>query len=335
MSGPAKVDVDRARSAPQLIGATFELYRRYSWLFLILAGVVVVPYQLISLVAYPGGPLHGAIRALANLGLTVGDFALVVPLVSALHLYAIEDLRAGREPDIASVARRGLGSLRILSLAVLLSGIGIFFGFLVFIVPGVLLAIRWAVVAQAGALEATSWRDALHRSVKLTEGDEGHVFWLLAILWLIAAVPIGIHIVVFGASNTVGSFVVATAFSVLLSSFTALATAFLYYDLKARLATAPAPGPAPPTAHDLKPIPRSAPPKPAVPPKGDPIDPASWSDEDRPHGWYIDPDAPWNMRFWAADGKGVWSKRTAKTPKATLEGWKDLRWTREKEEDSG
>jgi hypothetical protein len=324
------VDVDRPRSAPELIGATFSLYRRYSWLFLVLAGVVVVPYELISLIGRPDGPLHGAAQFLTSIALNVGDFALVIPLVSAFHLYAVEDVRHGLEPEPAFVFSRGFARLRVISPAVFLSWLGIFAGFLALIVPGVLLAIRWAVVAQTGALEAKSWRNALDRSAGLTENNGGHVLGLFALILLITAVPTAIHIVVFGASTTVGSVVVGTAFDVVISSFTALATALLYYDLRARFATRPRPaGPLP--SRELEP--RSASGR-TVAPTGHPLDPASWSDEDRPRGWYVDPEAPWNMRYWVADGTGVWSKRTAKTPKATLEGWKDLRHVREQEEDS-
>jgi hypothetical protein len=220
----------------------------------------------------------------------------------------------------------------VVSPAVLLSWLGIFAGFLALIVPGVLLAIRWAVVAQTGALDATSWRSALNRSAGLTEKHRAHVFWLSVLIVLITSVPTAIHIVVFGASVTVGSVVVGTLFDVVTSSFTALAVAFLYYDLVARFRSAPAIKP----GAQLPPRelgPRSSSGR-VVPPSGHPLDPASWSDEDRPRGWYVDPDAPWNMRYWVADGAGVWSKRTAKTPKATLAEWKDRRWVREQEDSS-
>jgi hypothetical protein len=332
MDEQTKVEVDRERSAPALIGAAFDLYRRYSWLFLVLAAVVVVPYSLISLVSYPGGPLHGLARGLVDLALQIGEFALVIPLVSVLHLYAVEDLRAGREPAVGAVARRGIASLRVVSLPVLLSWLGIFAGFIALIVPGVILAIRWAVVAQTAALEATGWRNALDRSAGLTERQRGHVFGFFVLLWLITAVPTAIHIVVFGAVTTVGSVVVGTAFDVVVSSFTALATALLYYNLKARFRLGPVPaGPDGMPARHLEP--RSSSGR-TIPPTGHPLDPASWSDEDRPRGWYVDPEDPSRMRYWVADGAGVWSKRTAKTPKATLEEWEGLLRTRGQEEHS-
>jgi hypothetical protein len=96
-------------------------------------------------------------------------------------------------------------------------------------------------------------------------------------------------------------------------SFTALATALLYFDLTARSRTK-----AGSAAHE------KAPPDPEwdVPPTGHPLDPNSWSDEDRPPGWYVDPNSPWVMRYWAADGTPTWSKRSTKTPRDVLAKWK-------------
>jgi hypothetical protein len=317
-----KIEIERPRSAFELVGATFVLYRRYSWLFLVLAGVVVVPYEVISLLGEPGGPLHGAVRVILAQAFSVADVALVLPLISALHVYAVEDVRLGREPELASVARRGLASLRVTSPAVFLSWLGVLAGLIALIVPGILLALRWAVVAQAGSLGAKSWRNALERSAGLTEGNRMHVLGLFVLVLVITAIPDGIHLAVFGTSLTVGSFIVSTALSVLISSFTALAVALLYFDLMARFRTEPETEAEPIVTVSGR----------EVPPSGDPLDPGSWSDEDRPRGWYVDPDAPWVMRYWAADGQAGWSKRTAKTPKATLAGWRDMRGVREKEQ---
>ena len=313
MDGQPIMEVERPRSAFELIGATFSLYRRYSWLFLTLAGVVVVPYSALSLLGEPGGPFEGAIRVIIQQALGIADFALVLPLISALHVYAVEDVRQGREPDLASVARRGIASLRVVSPAVFLSWLGIFLGTLALIVPGVILAVRWAVVAQAGALGAPSWRKALDRSAGLTERNGAHVFGLVALVFLITAIPLGVRLVVFGHATTVGSFIVDTGLSVIVTSFAALATAFLYYDLLARFRTDPARSSTPRE-------PRSSSGR-VIPPTGHPLDPASWSDEDRPAGWYIDPVEPIRMRYWPAGHKPQWSKRRARTPNATWEEW--------------
>jgi hypothetical protein len=309
------LEIERPRSATELIGATFALYRRYPWLFLVLAAVVIVPYQVLD--AIPAlGLVHGTARGLLSFAFGVSDIALVLPLISALHVYAADDVRRGRIPEIRSVARRGIATLSIVSPAVLLSWLGVTVGLVILIVPGVILMLRWAVVAQTASLGAKSWKEALARSRRLTRGRHGHVFALLLLVFLITLVPSALLFPFFGLKTTTLSFLIEAAISIPVSSFNALALAFLYFDLTARDKAAPAePDPEPIVTVSGR----------EVPPSGDPLDPGSWSDEDRPGGWYVDPDAPWVMRYWAAGGQGIWSKRTAKTPKATLAEWRDLR----------
>jgi hypothetical protein len=322
MDGGSILEIERPRSALGLIGATFALYRLFPWLFLVLAAVVVVPYQ--ALLAIPTlGIVHGAAKGWIDFALTIGDIALAVPLISALHVFAVDDVRQGRRPAIPSVARRGIAKLPIVSPAVFLTWIGITLGFVALIVPGVILLLRWAVVAQTGSLEAESWQKALGRSKSLTDDRYWHVLALLLLVLVITAIPTGILIPVYGLRSTsLAPFLIRAALAVATNSFTALATAFLYFDLTAR-ADAAQVGPEPVivTVSGRE-----------VPPSGHPLDPASWSDEDRPRGWYVDPESPWKMRYWNADGTGVWSKRKSKTPKATLTEWRDLRWVRKNEE---
>jgi hypothetical protein len=319
MDGPPSLELNRPRSAPQLIGATLSLYRRYPWLFLILAAVVVLPYR--AILAIPTlGVIHGPAKGWLDFALSIGDLALVVPLVSALHVFAVDDVREGRQPLISSVARRGVAKLRVVSPAVFWSWLGIVLGFVALIIPGIALSARWAVVAQTASFGEGTWQDALTGSKHLTDDRYRHVLGLLLMVFLITWIPYGILFPVFGfKTDAVAPFLIRAALDVLTSSFTALATALLYFDLIAR------------ERAEAEPQPIVAASGREVPPSGHPFDPASWSDEDRPRGWYVDPDVPWKMRYWAADGAGLWGKRRRKTPTATLSEWRDLRWAREQE----
>jgi hypothetical protein len=111
---------------------------------------------------------------------------------------------------------------------------------------------------------------------------------------------------------------------VLLRSFAALATALLYFDLKAR----PRGGEVGSGAAEWDP---SVPVSDAPAGTGDPLTPDAYTDANRPRGWYIDPQTPTRMRYWAAGGKPIWSQRTAKTPGQTLVEWEKLRDAREDE----
>jgi hypothetical protein len=321
IAGRADIEIERARSAWQLIGATFALYRRYPWLFLALAAVVVVPYDAINLLIEVVKVLHGAIRTLISLALFVADFALVLPLISALHVHAVADVREGRAPEIGPVARRGVATIPVLSRAAGLAYVGVVLGLVALIVPGVILALRWAVVAQVATLEPGDWRHALEGSKRLTSGHYRHIFALFLIVSVLAFLP-GVALnLIFGWHVTVAKWLISAAIGVPISSFTALTVGLLYYDLSARVGSG-APGisgaaiPSAPGAAAIG-VPDDRP--------GDPLTPEAYTDEDRPRGWYIDPKFPNLMYYWAADGKPGWSEQSTRTPRRTLAEWHEQR----------
>ncbi len=310
------VEIERERSAPELVSTTFSVYQRFPLLFLILAAGVVVPYELIVLAVTGVGPLSlRELNGTTELILDVVNFFLIGPLISALHVHAVRDIRDGDRPRLASVAPRALVVLPVVSAAVIISTLGIFAGFIALIVPGILLSLRWSVVAQAAALDHGSWTDALRRSTDLTRGNYWHIFGLLFLVGLLSGiVGFAVEAAFHHPSTTVASFVAGTALQTVVRSFTALATALLYFELMARgrkkEETAAIEAAKAPKAES------------AVRPTGHPLDPNSWSDEDRPPGWYVNPDSPRRMRYWAADGTPTWSKRTTKTPRDVLAKWK-------------
>ncbi len=224
------------RSVPQLVVEAFELYRRYPLLFFVLAAGVIVPYELIVLATTGTGPFSRSAASVgAQLLLTVVDFVLIGPLISALHVHAVADVREGRDPQIAPVALRGLGVLPVVAAATIISGLGIALGFVALIVPGIILAFRWVVVAQTAAIEHEGWLPALRRSRALTRGNYEHIFVFFIALTLIVFVPTLVVGAGFGHhTTTVASYVVGVIVQVFTSSFAALTTALLYFDLVVR-----------------------------------------------------------------------------------------------------
>jgi hypothetical protein len=322
------IEIERERSAPELVSTTFSVYQRFPVLFLILAAGVVVPYELIVLAVTGAGPLSlREVSGTTSLTLSVIDVFVIGPLISALHVHAVKEIRDGGRPKLASVASKAVTALPVVIAAVIISTLGIFFGFIAFLVPGILLALRWAVVAQSAALEHGGWTDALRRSADLTRKNYWHIIGVLLLVGILGAL---LGFVVAAAfhhpSTTVASFVAGTALQTVVRSFTALATALLYFDLTARSRAKVESA----AAEEAEPEPEWD-----VPPVGHPLDPNSWSDEDRPPGWYVDPNSPWVMRYWAADGTPTWSKRSTKTPGDILAKWKkDPAAARRREEES-
>jgi hypothetical protein len=295
------------RSASRLVAATFTLYRLYPWLFLLLAAGVIVPYQLILLALGLSGA-HA--RGSFGLGMILAatDWALINGLVSALHVHAVADVREGRRPEIVAVARRGVQVLPVVAAATIMSWLGITVGFFLLLVPGVILLFRWAVVAQAAAIEHEGWQSALHRSRELTEERYRHIFAFFVYVGLITITPA--LLISFGLDHdALGAkpFLVDLVIDILTSSFSALALALLYYDLVAR------------KEHEVMPAGGDA-----TGPESGPTDQLGDSEDTSGgllKGWYIDPDDPSRMRFWdgAADPPG-W-RGTTRTLRKLRRAW--------------
>lgn len=302
------------RSAPQLLADTLGLYRRYPVLFLVLAAAVIVPYEAIAFAATGTGSLS---RTDASAGtaflLTMISWFLITPLISALHVHAVAEVRRGHEPRIGSVAQQGLRVLPVVVAATIISSLGIFLGIAALVVPGVILLLRWAVAAQAAAIEHEGWLSALRRSHELTDENYGHIFVFIGIVMAIAATP-GLAVgAAFGHHDaSPAAFTVGLAMYVATASFTALSFAFLFYELEARFDAQPQPAlHTPSSSFD----PRG----PTSPPS---LDPRTYSDQDRPKGWYVDPSLPNRMRYWHGDGGDPlgW-QGTTRTPRKIRQAW--------------
>lgn len=228
------------RSALQLVRAALGLYREYPLLFLVLAAGVIVPYEVIVLVATGAGPFaHGALSFGASTLLTIIGLALIGPLVSALHVHAVSEALEGRKPRLVSVAKRGLWVLPVVAAAEIIAWLGIVLGLFAFLVPGVILWLRWYVVAQAAAIEHEGWLPALRRSRQLTASHYRHLIVFAIYLTLITTVPTLLVGFAFGhETTTVASFLVGVALEVVTWSLSALAAALMYFDLRARWASA-------------------------------------------------------------------------------------------------
>jgi hypothetical protein len=377
VEGRDDLELESPRSLTELIGAAVDLYFRVPILFLVLAAIAVVPWELIVWLITGDGPL-----ALGRHGFIVGqlvglaDYFFVTPLIAAFHVHAVRQFGDGDQPRLFATLRRSLPTLPVVVLVTGITGFATTIGFALLVVPGLLLLARWAVVSQTAALEGGGWTDALRRGTDLTDGHRWDVFWVIFVTGLIVAVPWIVARVFFGhTTTTAASFAVGTAVQVFMRSFGALVLALLYFDLKGRRSAAPVePVEAAPadegraagwyvdpgnprrmrywnadgkgtwsktTAKTPKPVRReweeghqgvaaATATDEEEQATGHALDPGVYSDEERPPGWYVDPDSPWQMRYWNAEGEPGWSRTTTKTPKQVLANWRDLRWQRGK-----
>ena len=230
--------IERERSVSGIIGEALDFYQRYPLIFLTLALGVIGPYELIVLAVTGTGPLSStAHEPVARFYLLLVIEAIVVtPLVSVLHIHAVLKIGEGERPRIGQVALRGLQVLPVAVAAVIVSGAGIILGFIALIVPGILLSLHWAVVAQVAAIEHEGWIPSLRRSGQLAHDQFLHIFWLLLLIALVTAgVTAGARAIPLGSATGAASVSVGIAVRTITASFAALTTAILYFDLRARL----------------------------------------------------------------------------------------------------
>ncbi len=251
MAASQVIELDQQRSVGEILRLTLTMYRRYPLLFAILAFGVIAPYELLRLAATGVGPLGADSNESSGVRFVFDllSFSLVGPLISALHIHAVIAIGEGRTPKLINVAQQGLRVLPVVAAAEVMANLLIGLGFIAFVIPGVLLTLRWSVVAQTAAVDHEGWSPAMNRSARLSSGNYGHIFGLLFVVWVItfginfAARYLfvhGISIVRLGDAfaslqngTGIGTVLVGIAVHTITASLGALTLAILYFDLRA------------------------------------------------------------------------------------------------------
>lgn len=230
-------------SAGAVIGETFSIYGQNFGVLIGSALLVFVVVGLVSGILSTGSlllNLIGSVVALAGHALYTG---FVVRLV--------QDVRDGRRDqsvgDLFESARPVI--LPLIGFGILF-GVGVTVGFILLIVPGLVLATFWSVGAPAIVVERVGVIEAFGRSWRLVSGSGWSVFGVLLIVLLIV---FGIGIVLAVIANPIGNGEVSTWIASIVSNtltapIFAIAVTCLYYDLAGPPAAPGAPAPGPPGA---------------------------------------------------------------------------------------
>ena len=156
----------------EIKGVLNDTWRLYRTLFLrsFLTGFVV----------FAALGVFGRSQYLAALIVFIGT-----TLVQGALVEVVDDEHRGKSPRGLSDLYRSSGSrLGSLLWASILMGLGVGLGLLLLIVPGILLALRWAVATPIVMLEGLGARAAMRRSQELMHGHRKDVFRVLANNWV-------------------------------------------------------------------------------------------------------------------------------------------------------
>lgn len=167
----------------RLVGEMFSVYFANIIPFLILTVFALSPVFVFSAwvsTLDPRAPLAQASEGLAGI-LTF----LLVPIATAGINYGVFQQMRGGTLSLGDCLRVGFASLLpVLGLAIV-QGIGIGCASLLCLVPGLILAARWAVAVPAAVEERSGIGDALARSSFLTDGYRWQVFGVQVVLYLL------------------------------------------------------------------------------------------------------------------------------------------------------
>jgi hypothetical protein len=161
---------------------TFQLYRTLfvrafltGFVVFAVLGALELAMQITD--SSTAAALAGALAAaVASIGTTFVQGALV-EAVDAEH-------RGAPPPQVVEMYRRSWSRIGSLVAVSILTGVGVAFGLVLLIVPGVILAVRWALAAPIVMLEGLGARAAMRRSQELVKGHGKDVFLVLVNVWL-------------------------------------------------------------------------------------------------------------------------------------------------------
>jgi hypothetical protein len=230
-----RIALSQPRTVSELLRTGLSLYGRYPLLLLALALAVVTPYDLIVLAVTKTAPLQ---QQKSDIQTTLIEllvsFALVGPLVSALYVQVLTAIGAGERPSLRIVVGRSLAVLPAVVAAQIVAGLAVAAGLFAFVVPGVYLELRFAVVAQAAAAERTDWPGAIKRSMMLTRFNYLRILGVLLIVGLLTVGLASLAVEAAGKGTGAANVVLGIVVGTLTQSFAALIYALLYFDLRAR-----------------------------------------------------------------------------------------------------
>jgi hypothetical protein len=147
---------------------------------------------------------------------------------------AIEDVRDGRaDLSISETLSRVRPRMNPLAIGGILASIGVTIGFILLIVPGLVLLTWWLFIVPVIMLEGRSATDAFGRSRELVRGNGWNVFGLIVLTIVILVVAgIIIGIILLFLPDEVGQYVSNVIANTLFSPFVAAAWTLAYYHLR-------------------------------------------------------------------------------------------------------
>ncbi len=210
-----------------VLGEAWGYYRRFAAHFLLIAFVI-----------YLGAAILAALLGLAGgVGLFLGWIITVIAafLVQAALVKAVQDVRDGRvDLSLGETVSAVLPYLFTVIAASILAGIGISIGFVLIIIPGLVLLTFWSLIVPSIVIGGEGVFSSFGKSWRTVRGYAWHVFGTYVLVFLILIVfniVLGLILLALPlvARNLISNVISGT----LVAPFLALVVTLMYYRLTA------------------------------------------------------------------------------------------------------
>lgn len=180
--------VPRFTDASDAIGPTFHLFRKNLWLIAKIVFVIVAPLEILKALSFHQENFDWQLPLGLFMLQLIGNF-LIAP---ALFYSLLKVMQTGNAPSLNEAYRWSLSKLPKLAVAAVVSWILMGLGYVLFIIPGIILSLVFAVVYPVAIFEKGSAIDALRRSAQLTKGNRWSIFLASFVIFILVAIINGI-----------------------------------------------------------------------------------------------------------------------------------------------
>jgi hypothetical protein len=217
--------------AGRVFERSYAVYRDQFALLAPAALIVFVPISILNGLILSGAIGVAGVLLIGAIGV-VGNF-----WYQGMVVEAAQDIMDGRrDHTVGTLFASVTPVLWPLIAAGVLAGIAIGIGFVLIVVPGLILLTIWALLAPVIVLERPGVIPSFGRSRELVHGNGWQVFSVIVVLFVIQFVVSGVVVAITTAisSSFVGYSIGDLIARVLIAPLTALAAAIMYFELSGR-----------------------------------------------------------------------------------------------------
>jgi hypothetical protein len=246
---PERLDLAKPREIGDLLGDAFAVYRRHFRVVFGVALAIVGPVQLIvsgiGLEELTSSYRENSTTAEVLIPTAV-SFLVNAPLIAAATIAVLQALSNDARPSFRQSGQMALDVFPQLFLAVVLMGLAVGTGLLLFIVPGIYIAVRLFFVPQSVVIDGARGPDALRASWNLTKDRWWRVFFAvgianLAVIFGGLAILVPADLLASSTDRQAVSLAGMILTEALTAPYVALVSTLLFYDLRAHRRTVATP----------------------------------------------------------------------------------------------